>query len=305
MATVAKDDWRTTVRQGVERTAGWTTGAALIALALLMALALGSYRGTDPAFNTAAAGPPANLLGWPGAYLADTLLTLAGPLVAMVVPLTLLLGVRLWRGEPLEGARSSWIAGALAVAAGAIALSLWRADTIAALPGGAGGAVGLMGASLIDWATGFAGDAVRPWLRWGAILALGIAAIGLALSALSIARPRLSALCERLDAVPRLAFIDRTEDAEEDEPAAQPEAKRPRLPVLPRKSKPKIADRTDAPAPAAQPRRQEQLDLRDDYQLPSLDLLTEAPPPVGAALDKAGAGEERPPARIRARRLQG
>ena len=293
MATAATHGWQATVRQGAGRTASLATGAALMVAALMVALALGSYRATDPAFSTAAAGPPRNLIGWPGATLADALLTLAGPLVAVLVPLLALTGLRLWRGRAAEGNGRRWRLAALGLVAGATGLALWRMDAAVALPGGWGGAVGYLGASLVEWALGFATPAVPDWLRIGLALALGVAALALWVSAFAIPRPRFAALPARRPGA--------TDDL--DEPPAAPVAKTPRLPALPRRSKPKIADRSDAPAPAPAPAKQ--LDLRDDYTLPSHDLLTEAPPPVGPALDKAGAGEERPAAGIRARRFPG
>ena len=276
MATAATHGWQATVRQGAGRTASLATGAALMVAALMVALALGSYRATDPAFSTAAAGPPRNLIGWPGATLADALLTLAGPLVAVLVPLLALTGLRLWRGRAAEGNGRRWRLAALGLVAGATGLALWRMDAAVALPGGWGGAVGYLGASLVEWALGFATPAVPDWLRIGLALALGVAALALWVSAFAIPRPRFAALPARRPGA--------TDDL--DEPPAAPVAKTPRLPALPRRSKPKIADRSDAPAPAPAPAKQ--LDLRDDYTLPSHDLLTEAPPPVGPALDKAG-----------------
>ena len=289
MATAAAHDWRATVREGVGRTVGWASGLALIGLAVLLALALGSHRGTDPSFDTAAAGPPANLIGWPGAYVADALLMLAGPAAALVVPLVFALGWKLWRGEPTVGWRATLATGAGAIALGAVAVALWRGPVPGQLPGGPGGAIGLLGAGLVEWALGFAGEGVRPWLRIGLATVLALGALGLAMAALSIARPRWTALRDRLPALPPPGGeAAGSDEPAEVEPVAPPAARSPRLPTLPRKSRPKIADRSDAPAPMAPPKRQEQLDLRDDYQLPSLELLTQAPAPSGAALDKAG-----------------
>ena len=280
MATVAHD-WRVTVREGAGRSASLATGAAALVAALLTALALGSYRVTDPAFNTAAAGPPRNLIGWPGASLADALLTLAGPLSAVLVPLLAILGWRLWRGRALDGAGRQWALAGLGVLAGATALALWHADALVALPGGLGGGVGYLGASLIEWALSFATATVPGWVTLALALVFGAVALALLLSAFAIPRPSFASLRDRLPALP-----DHGEDPAE--PLAEPAAKSPRLPALPRRSKPKIADRTDQAPPPPAPKAQAQLDLRDDYTLPSLDLLTEAPPPVGAALDKAG-----------------
>src|SRR3546814_10822099 len=74
-------------------------GIALVTLAI--ALALATYNAGDAALNTAAGGPTRNLLGVPGAWVSDLLLTIAGPLVALVLPIGPIIASRLWRGRPI------------------------------------------------------------------------------------------------------------------------------------------------------------------------------------------------------------
>jgi S-DNA-T family DNA segregation ATPase FtsK/SpoIIIE len=63
-------------------------GLLLIALALALALLLFSYSPADPSLNHATAAPPENLLGRPGAVIADLLVQLIGLGVwALVLPL--------------------------------------------------------------------------------------------------------------------------------------------------------------------------------------------------------------------------
>jgi S-DNA-T family DNA segregation ATPase FtsK/SpoIIIE len=50
------------------------TGLLLLSLGLVVLLSLASYRVQDPSLNTASAARPANLIGFPGAWLSDLLL---------------------------------------------------------------------------------------------------------------------------------------------------------------------------------------------------------------------------------------
>src|SRR5262249_35227208 len=62
-------------------------GCVLLSLGLAMLLSLVSYHAEDPSFDTAAGSVrPANLVGYPGSYLADLLLQTFG-LAAFVFPL--------------------------------------------------------------------------------------------------------------------------------------------------------------------------------------------------------------------------
>ncbi|HEY0315008.1 MAG TPA: DNA translocase FtsK 4TM domain-containing protein, partial [Sphingomonas sp.] len=91
--------WRMRVTRAAARSSGALAGVGLIAAAILVALALASYGRSDPAINTAAAGPPLNWLGYPGSYASDLLLTLFGPGAGALVPIILVPGVRLARGR--------------------------------------------------------------------------------------------------------------------------------------------------------------------------------------------------------------
>ena len=63
--------WRDRLARGLARSGGVAAGVALIAVAILIVLALVSYRRSDPAINTDAGGPAMNWLGQPGAWAAD------------------------------------------------------------------------------------------------------------------------------------------------------------------------------------------------------------------------------------------
>ena len=89
-------EWRESVKRGAIRS-GALIGAIALALgALLLVLALASYRPSDPSMNTAAGGPVNNLLGLPGAWISDFLLWLLGPCVGLFVPQMLINARRLW-----------------------------------------------------------------------------------------------------------------------------------------------------------------------------------------------------------------
>ncbi|HZT29163.1 MAG TPA: DNA translocase FtsK [Bryobacteraceae bacterium] len=78
-------------------------GFLFLALGLLLLLSLTSYHAQDPSWDTAAEGaPPHNLIGYPGAYLADFFLQTFG-LAAFVFPLlTFLLAWKWIRSEEVD-----------------------------------------------------------------------------------------------------------------------------------------------------------------------------------------------------------
>ena len=92
--------WRETMKAGAVRSGRVIGAAVLFVLTLLLALALASYHPGDQAINTASGERPGNLLGLPGAWLADLLLMLAGPAVALLLPVAPIVAMRLWRDLP-------------------------------------------------------------------------------------------------------------------------------------------------------------------------------------------------------------
>ncbi len=73
-------EWRDGVKRGAKRSGTLLGGAVLVVAGLITLVALASYRPSDPSFNTAAAGPVQNWMGWSGAYGSDLLLGLFGQL---------------------------------------------------------------------------------------------------------------------------------------------------------------------------------------------------------------------------------
>ncbi len=284
--------WRETVKAGAVRSGALIAAIALFVGTLLMALALASYHPSDPALNTASGGDPANLVGPPGAWFADIALTLFGPAVALLLPIGPILGMRLWRDAPLGHWLRMVRGAAIGVALMASALAFVSGTSVLALPAGWGGVIGLSVSSAVHWALGFIGQPVAE--LWSARAIGLVAAIA---GAIVWGKSIEIDLGERKWRLPRR---NRTEalgydgfaeiDEDDDEPLTLT-----RKPVEPRavaepdpRPAPVIADRQNAPSQAKPKERQSSLDLRDNFTLPSLDLLTPSPPSQGNVIDKAG-----------------
>lgn len=282
--------WRETVKAGAIRSGALATAMVLFAVTVLTALALASYRPGDGSLNTASSGVTGNLLGVPGAWFADLALTLFGPAVALLLPIGPVIGLRLWRDQPAGAWKRMLRQALLGVALMAVALACVSDDAVLALPFGWGGAIGLGGVAAARWALSFANN---PQVTWWSIVALGVVA-GLAGAivwgrSLEVDLPRGWIPRRR----PRLAPAgsDDQWDGADDEAAAD----LPRKAVPPRavaapdnRPAPVINDRTAPPATGSGTKepRQTKLALRDDYELPTLEMLTPAPPSQNAQIDK-------------------
>jgi len=281
-------DWR--MRAGaIGRRSGVMLGAvAILGATLALAFALASYHPSDPAFNTAAGGPPANVLGGFGAWISDLLLTAFGLPAALLLPPLIVVALRLWRGV----APGRWVR-SLPIALGGIllldiALALFRGGSIAPLPAGAGGAIGITGATAID--AGLANIHSIEWangVRVGILALLAILGLTLSLWALGLDAEEREALFrrrERDETVPKAPRVAKAKvqraawtpapDAEEEE--AEP-------------PRPTIATPAKAPVAAArvQRERQAKLALGDSWVLPTLDLLSPPPKDTGPKVDNA------------------
>ena len=291
--------WRDVVKAGAVRSGALMGAAALFLIVAALLLALVSYRSGDPSFNTAAGGPAANLLGTPGALIADLLFAVWGVAAYMLLPVGLVIAARLWRGRVIGRWRRMAIDTLLGVALMGGTLALVSRGAVPALPGGWGGMIGLGLADLGRWATSHIGDeiAIRWTLRALALLTgVGGAVLwarGLDLDWREHARRRLAGPVEALRERAAAVTSERTaarpdDDAEaEDEPAPEPVATPPRAVAAPsNRPAPVIADRQLAPSAASTP-VQASLDLRDNYRLPPLDLLQPAKGPRDSTIDKA------------------
>src|SRR5215211_821018 len=115
------------------------TGLSLIAAAGVLTVSLATWSVDDPSLNNATDAPVRNVLGWPGAMIADVLMQLLGlGATAALVPVALW-GWRLLRGRDLGRLQlrvALWVLGS--GAATAVASTLPATDRWP-LPTGLGG----------------------------------------------------------------------------------------------------------------------------------------------------------------------
>ena len=139
--------WRQTVRHGARRSGALIGAMAIVVVTVMIAVCLISYHPGDPSLSTAAAGPARNLLGSPGAMIADALLAMLGWPVVLLLPFGLVLAARLWR----DVAPGRWgrmvLKGAGGTALMATAFAFVSSSAVNALPAGYGGAIGVKTAS--------------------------------------------------------------------------------------------------------------------------------------------------------------
>lgn len=282
--------WRDTMKAGAKRSGALIGAIALFVLTLAAVLAIGTYTGTDPSLNTAAGGPVKNLLGTPGAWLADLLLAIGGLPVVLLAPVGLIVATRLWKGNPV-GAWGRMLGGAalgVALMGTAFAFVSSRPVLDWELPGSWGGIVGLSVANLLRWGLNLAGEpAVTLWGGRALGLIAGIAGVIVWARSVQIEVSQL-----------RLPRRERsgTDTGETDEgvddaadlftPATAPKPRKMALPDT--RPGPVIADPAPPPSPPKAKPVQTSLDFKGSYKLPPLDLLKPAPKSGSAAIDKAG-----------------
>jgi S-DNA-T family DNA segregation ATPase FtsK/SpoIIIE len=271
------------MKAGTRRGGALIGGTLLFLGVLVLALALISFHAQDPSLNTAAGGPPHNMMGSFGAWVSDILFMLLGAPVWMLMPVGLIAANRLWQDRPADG-WGKMLRGALigAVLLGA-ALAFVPLDST--LPTGRAGLAGLAIAAAMRWALGFIdNETAAVWIGRGIALLIGLGGLYWWGRSLDFRMP------DRNWRIPQLPFkpADREEapDLPFEAPAARPQPRKVAMPDA--RPGPVIADRQISTAPArAKPPKQTSLDFRDTYKLPPLDLLKAAPPNANAAVDKA------------------
>ena len=269
-------------------------GAVLALLATALAVALASFTGTDPTWNNSVDGPIGNLLGAPGAVIADLGLQSFGAASSLMVMVAAIWGLRiLIRARPQPG--WSWRLALLPVtmAAGAAALAILPGG--GTLPAGLGGAIGtlLLGAAPGEfaWAVALAGAALA---LGGIVLVIGLsggewADLGRRSATVAVATGHVAAMLGRAATrhepsdhphsdSPPTVFGHGSGPAEDDEDHEDEEvAWRP--PVVEPKRRPPNPGKRERAA------RQGNLDLgtppASGYQLPPLDLLMMPPEQTG------------------------
>ena len=276
--------WRETVKAGAAR--GWALVAAMAVLGLTVALAaaLLTYHSGDPSLSTAAGGPAENLLGTPGAFIADLAFSLLGLPVAGLLAVGAVCGWRMWSDEPVGRWGRMLVIAAIGVALVGTALAFWAPAASLRWPAGLGGVVGISVAGALDWVITLIGNPTGIlWTERLTGLALGIAGVVVWFTALGLGIPSLPRFQRR-------AATARLVDVRERAPAADPVIRQPRAVAVPdTRPGPVIADRA---APSTQPKpargpKQASLDLRDNYKLPTLDYLKAPPPAAANPIDKA------------------
>lgn len=260
------------IRAGLKRSGTMIAAGTTALLVLAIALALVTYTSADRSFSTSAGGATGNWLGQPGAWIADLLLMLLGPAVALVLSAPALAALQWWRSGRVEQFGRTLTVTLAGVALVATGLALVWPEAFPLLPAGVGGLVGLAAERLFALAfAAMPGPELATFLRY--IIAAAVFGGGLFLWT------RTLGVAWSLPALPRL-------------PAPQPRPERlvrePRAEPVPdaQRSKPVIADRQSPAATPAKKTKQEQLAFPQKYVLPDLGLLTPAPPPSGQALDK-------------------
>jgi S-DNA-T family DNA segregation ATPase FtsK/SpoIIIE len=296
MASRAAGDvaWRGRARRIGTRGGAVLGALCIVAVALMLGFALLSYHPSDPSLMTAAGGPPQNVLGAPGAWTADLLLTLFGVPSALLLPPLIVVALRLWRGVAPGRWKRALPITILAMLACDIALGLLRGTAMAPLPAGLGGALGLGGAAAINAGLGMIQSA-------GWVTGLRVAAMALfAVLGLAAAWWSLGLDADEKGTLFRRRFGDALDEEEEDlveapasivrTPApARPRAVREPEADLPEPPRPTISTPVRTPQPSArgQRERQAKLALGDTWTLPMLDLLAPPPPQGTVQIDKA------------------
>ncbi|MGL4322533.1 MAG: DNA translocase FtsK 4TM domain-containing protein, partial [Beijerinckiaceae bacterium] len=119
-----------------------TVGIALLATTAAFAAALATWSVQDPSLNFATQAPVRNILGSPGAIVADLAMQLVGlAVIAFLVPLAVW-GVRLLAARSMPGVRWRLVVWLIGVVAAATMLSAIPKADRWPLPGGLGGAIG-------------------------------------------------------------------------------------------------------------------------------------------------------------------
>ena len=300
LVTTEQLDWREAFRASLKRALQMAGALILFGAMVFLALALASYTQTDPSPSTAAAidGPVANWMGNAGAWAAERALFLFGWVSVLALPL-LYSGARgLWRAaneEERTDTHTRWwrpvglLLLAMALLATVAALSL--SDVAMALPAGAGGLVGLLGATATEAISArMLGDAAG-WL----ILAVSLAM--LAGGAMLVAR--VFAIDWRalmtLPSMPRRFVRESAEPAppkpktrrqKRSETAALDIADEPEAEPAPARRAPRIVDPKVAPRKADGHAITRQKDMFADFELPSLELLSDRAEAAVTPLDK-------------------
>ncbi len=292
---MAKPDWRAVLRRSMRRASELGGAVLLFAAMIFLGLALASYHQTDPSASTAAGEEVRNWMGGAGAWAAERALFLFGPVSVLLLPLLYVLARKLWRlVEEEDGivatANQRWWR-----PIGVLLFSMVLLSTVLSLaftqPGGSlpasmGGISGLLGAKGVRTMAGLLPAAAQGWAIFAVAVVFLAAGAALAGRVFALDWGALLTLPGRL----RGMRGDGEATALTLSPATEKRQReaRPQLPVqaeAPRKP-PEISDPTKPAKPAQFNAQSRQGDLFDAYELPSLDLLADAPSGNQRKIDK-------------------
>ncbi|MEZ5696501.1 MAG: DNA translocase FtsK 4TM domain-containing protein [Sphingomonadaceae bacterium] len=289
-------DWRAAFRRAFRRAFEMVGAAVLSVLVIFLALALVSYTQTDPSPSTAAAGTDIrNWMGGWGAWAAERVLYLFGLSGVLILPLLYVFARKMWRDveEEDRDTETRWwrplgmLLLAMALLSAVLSLTFNGPDW--SFPASPGGITGLLGVSAIEAIAARLPEGSDSWATFGLALASLAGGVVLVTRVFAIDWASLLTLPLFLRRAPSLPDMDvpfipkREKKAKpaiiEDEPAAALDA-----PVAdPPRRGPEITDPSAPPKKAA---KAKQRDMFADFELPSLDLLEEAPADNGPKLDK-------------------
>jgi len=88
-------------------------GILFLSLGLVTLLSLASYHAQDPSWDTASVSRPLNLIGYPGAYLADLIFQAFGAVAFLFPVLVLALAWKWIRSEPIEAGAAKILGAAM------------------------------------------------------------------------------------------------------------------------------------------------------------------------------------------------
>ncbi|MEX0342943.1 MAG: DNA translocase FtsK 4TM domain-containing protein, partial [Erythrobacter sp.] len=292
----AAPDWRAAFRRSFRRATHMAGAGLLFALLIFLTLSLASYTQTDPSPSTAASGEDIrNWMGATGAWASERALNFLGLPAVLLLPLLYISARRLWTGVEQEDEEETpgrwWGPFAMLLAAIVLlgtVLALVFEPATGSLPAGLGGLFGQLGGLSIEAVSDRFGGDFAGWI----VLVLALVALGggiaLVTRVFAIDWAQFLTLPDFVKRKARLPEMDlplapkkqkrAKQVAEEDEDAEAVSMREPRR-------APEIAD--PAPTPAQpKPAKAKQRDMFANYQLPSHDLLDDAPDSAAPKLDK-------------------
>ena len=298
----AKPDWRAVLRRSLRRSAELAGSIALLALMVFLALALVSYKQTDPSPSTAAAGPVLNWMGGPGAWLAERALFTFGWVAVLLLPMLYVFARKLWKLVEEDDAEQPHADHAwwrpigvlfLAMALIGTTLTTLMMSDDGTFPGGSslpatiGGLTGMFGAKVIFGLESLVGGAAQGWVRIivalvslaaGSILAGRVFALdwGSLLTLPGMLRRRPT---QALQAGGQFISVKPAKPMKDQRVNALP-------PAEPLRKPPEISDPSRMAKPAQLATAGRQGDFFDTYKLPELDLLTDPPAHSAPKVDK-------------------